>query len=168
MHMDKSYMDTHIAAQGQSQRVSRTLTHVVLLLHLPHHCGVGRPPEDALRAESWGQQGQLVSAGTRGAVQSPLSVRGSPTHRGPAGKPQCPGAQVGWGPDQGSSPGVCGDTAMSQATAPHPGPAPYAYSLLQRDPKLLVGQRWPRWHGLGGCGRALLGRSEEVVVPRGR
>lgn len=44
---------------------------------------------------------------------------------------------------------------------------PLPYSLLQRDPKLLVGQRGPWWHGLGGRGRALLCGLEEVIIPWG-
>lgn len=44
---------------------------------------------------------------------------------------------------------------------------PTAYSLLQGDPKLLVGQGGPWWHGLGGCCRALLCGFQEVIIPGG-
>lgn len=63
-----------------------------------------------------------------------------------------------------------GTRAVSWVCKPFPVPTcqacpPFAYSLLQRDPKLLVGQRGPWWHGLGGRRRALLCGFEEVIIP---
>lgn len=65
---------------------------------------------------------------------------------------------LGTGSEQGLPPSA----ALTRQACP-----PLPYSLLQRDPELLVGQRGPWWHGLGGRGRALLCGFEEVVIPWG-
>lgn len=106
-------------------------------------------------------------AGPRGPVAS-----GPGAHRGPAGRQRSPGAQAERAPALGSSPGGCGDKSSELGLRPFLVPTcracpPFAYSLLQRNPELLVGQRGPWRHGLGGRRRALLCGFEEVVIPGG-